>query len=74
MDFPDAPLFPVSKLVDALGPYRVASVATEHGERPPTAFGRLTARIEMHDRLDIHVVVQTAVAQAHLAELHSAHV
>src|SRR6185437_16352167 len=53
VDLPDAALFPVSELVDPLGPHGAAAEAADHGERPPAPLGGSTSRIEVYDGLDV---------------------
>src|SRR5690606_29871115 len=73
-DLPRAAFLRVLDEIDALRPHRGAAVLAEHHERTPAALRRLAAGIEVHDRLDAHVVVEPAVAEPGLAHLAAADV
>ncbi len=73
-DFPDAVFLGVLHLVHALRPGRPAAGAAEHGKCAPAPLRGHAAGIDVHHRLDVHVVVEAAVAQTDIADLVAADV
>ena len=71
-DLPDAVDLGVLHLVHAFGPGGAAAEAAEVGERAPAPLRGLPAGIQVHHRLDVHVVVEPVVAEPHLTHLHVA--
>src|SRR6185312_14928426 len=69
VDLPHAVILLIADLVDALGPRRTAAVAAEHRQCAPASLGALAARIQVNDRLDLHVIVEPPIAEPDVAHL-----
>ncbi len=66
-DLPDPALLDVAHLVDATGPARRTSVAADQAQHAPTPMCGLAAGIEMHHRLQDHMLIEPSVAEPDLA-------
>ncbi len=74
LDLPHAVVLRVRHLVHALCPRGAAAEAAEHRERAPTPFRALTARVEVDDRLDVDVVVDSVLGKTIFTDLAAADV
>ena len=73
-DLPDAVFLAIAHLVDAFGPGCTSGKAAEGRERAPAPTRTLSVRVQVHDGLDAHVVVEASVPEPHLPHRHIADV
>ena len=66
-NFPYAITAYVIHLVHTLCPVGAVTDTAKIGQHPPATLSRLSARVQVDHRLDVHVVVESVIAKAYLA-------
>ncbi len=74
MNLPDTAFLDVSHLVNAFSPNGRTPQAAEMREGPPASFCRPPACVDVHDGLNVHVIVESIMAEAVLTQLTAADV